>query len=58
MKGCEYRISKKALTEFLSVYGMITSDVGEVMFTDGTVNKGIDDGKNHKCIYAVVIRLP
>ena len=50
--GCEYRVTKEALTDFLSCYVEVTSDILEVVYKDGT-----SGGSNRTGSYAVQVKL-
>jgi hypothetical protein len=55
-KGCEYRISKATLIEFLFYYGEFKSDIVETMFENGVTNHDVS-GKNRRGTNTVKIKL-
>ncbi len=50
--GCEYRVTKESLIDFLSCYGVVTSDILEVVYKDGT-----SGGSNRTGSYSVQVKL-
>ena len=52
IEGCEYRVPKEALIQFLSSYGEVTSDILEVVFKDGNNQNNIRMGS-----YSVTVKL-
>lgn len=52
IEGCEYRIPKEVLVQYLENYGEIVSDIKEQLFDDGG-----DEGLNRTGNYTVRIRL-
>jgi hypothetical protein len=52
IEGCEYRVPKEVLVSFLSCYGVITSDILEVVYKDGDTHDNIRMGS-----YSVKVRL-
>ena len=57
IEGCEYRIPKETLTEFLGQYGEILTPFSEELFKDGVNGDGPNDGTNRTGNYLVTIRL-
>lgn len=57
IEGCEYRIPKNTLIEFLSNYGEIKSDIVETLFDNGIKNQDETVGRNRTGMYIVKIRL-
>ena len=51
IEGCDYRVPKEVLVEFLAHYGQVLSDVREEVFNDGL------DGTNRTGIYSVMVKL-
>ncbi len=56
IEGCEYRIPKATLFEFLSYFGEINSDIVEVLFYDGVAHSD-ESSTNRTGTYMVKIRL-
>ena len=57
IEGCEYRVPKEALIDFLSSYGVICSDIREEVFDDGSGHDGSNKGNNRTGTYSVKVRL-
>jgi hypothetical protein len=57
IEGCEYRVPKEALIDFLSNYGVICSDIREDIFDDGSGHDGSNKGNNRTGIYSVKVKL-
>ncbi len=57
IEGCEYRIPKTTLIEFLSLYGTVVSDIGEILFSGKTNPEDKNGGHNRTGNYIVKVRL-
>ena len=57
IQGCEYRIPKETLIEYLSNFGEIVSDIKEALFDDGGDPNAAEDGTNRTGNYNVKIKL-
>ena len=57
IEGCEYRIPKEVLIEFLCHYGEIISPFTEELFSDNANQEGASDGTNRTGNYLVTMRL-
>ena len=57
IEGCEYRIPKETLIEFLSSYGEIVSPFTEEFFSNDSNKEATNDGTNRMGIYLVTMRL-
>ena len=57
VEGCEYRIPKNTLLEFISLYGEIKSAITEDLFEDGSNPDTETDGTNRTGTYSVKVKL-
>jgi hypothetical protein len=57
IQGCEYRIPKEVLEEYLSNFGELVSDIKEALFEDGGDPLEAADGTNRTGNYNVKIKL-
>ena len=57
IQGCEYRIPKEVLVEYLSNFGELASDIKEALFEDGGDPHEAVDGTNRTGNYNVRIKL-
>ena len=57
IEGCEYRVSREVLTEYLSHYGTLASEILEDVFEDNLGPDESDDGTNRTGNYSVRIKL-
>ena len=57
IQGCEYRIPKEVLVEYLSNFGELVSDIREALFDDGGDPLEAADGTNRTGNYNVKIKL-
>jgi hypothetical protein len=57
IQGCEYRIPKETLIEYLSNFGEIVSDIKEALFEAGSNPNAAEDGTNRTGNYNMKIML-
>ncbi len=57
IQGCEYRIPKETLVDYLSFFGEIVSDIKEILFDDGSDPITPSQGLNRTGNYCVKIKL-
>ena len=57
IQGCEYRIPKETLVDYLSFFGEILSDIKEILFDDGSDPITPSNGLNRTGNYCVKIKL-
>ena len=55
--GCEYRVTKQSLMDFLGHYGELVSDIVEELFDDGGLGDTEAEGTNRTGTYVAKVRL-